>query len=284
MGTTLFLVTLLLACDSLGAPTGPCGITVSDCDPPPPTLADSFPVPIMDGAGLYGGGSNQAPAFHHDAGLVAASQVPDSGAVIASLGMSITRIAFEEWFNVRSPTDAVFVRGACSGCVVDEWDTLDGPGWQNAFSQLAAKGLTAADVDVVWMSVTREQNKAASVADLETILLRIREAYPNVRQVFVFNRTYGGYRVKGTAEPMAWQDGVSVRQFVLNHMGETTPWIGWAGDVWAYGDRPRADGLQWFRSDFADDGLHYSREGREKLGRLVRDQFESNPFTEWYLQ
>jgi hypothetical protein len=245
-------------------------------------LTDEFPTPIMDGDGLYGGGSNSPPAFHAAAGLVSEAQVPDSGAVMISLGMSITYAAFTEWSKVKSPSDAVFVHGACGGCVADEWDELSDPGWKNALANLASEGLTGADVDVVWMSVTREQNKAASVESLETILLRIREAYPNIRQVFLSNRPYGGYRVKGTAEPEAWGDGVTIRQFVLNHLGETTPWIGWAGDVWANGEAPRSDGLQWFRMDFKEDGLHYSAEGRRKLALLVRDQFEQSQFTEWY--
>lgn len=280
MWSTFFLFALLMGC-SLGAPTEPCEVTALDCDIST-QAADSFPVPIMDGDGLYGGGSNQPPAFHHSAGLAAASQVPDSGAVLISLGMSITRDAFRQWYWDKSPTDAVFVHGACGSCVVHDWETRDGEGWKHAFHYLQAKGLTGADVDVVWMSVTRTQVEAANVAELENILLRIREVYPNVRQVFVTNRTYGGYRVKGTAEPMAWQDGLAVRNFVLNHMGETTPWIGWGGDVWAYGNTPRSDGLQWSRSDFGNDGLHYSREGQKKLGRIVRDQFEASPFTRWY--
>lgn len=283
MGTTLFLVALLLACDSLGAPTGPCGIT--DCDPPPPPVAraDSFPVSIMDGAGLYGGGSNAPPAFHHDAGLAAATQVPTSGAVMVSLGMSITRAGFEAWSEIAA-TDAVMVNGACSGCTTGSWLEFTDRGWVHAFEKLTQASRTPADVDVVWMSVTGSVTAAARVSDLETILVRIREAYPNAQQVFVSNRTYGGYKVNVTAEPGAWEDGPVVREFVLNHLGETAPWVGWAGDVWANGEEPRSDGLQWFHSDFNDDGLHYSVEGKAKFGRLVRDQFVASPFTGWYLE
>jgi hypothetical protein len=269
----------------MGASEYTATIEIEALDPdtvPPPPRADSFPVPILDGGGLYGGGSNAPPALHHDAGLFASAQVPASGAVLVSLGMSLTKAGFDEWFKVRSPTDAVFVHGACGGCVVDEWDDATDPGWANAFTNLAAKGLTGADVDVVWMSVTREQHLAASVSDLETILLRIKEKYPNARQVFVFNRTYGGFRTKGTVEPAAWEDGQSVRQFVLNHLGETAPWIGWTGDVWANGDTPRSDGLYWTRADFQSDGIHYSATGKVKFGKLVRDQFEASPFTAWY--
>jgi hypothetical protein len=132
------------------------------------------------------------------------------------------------------------------------------------------------------MSVTAEQTQAANVEDLEAILTLIKSAYPNVRQIFVSNRTYGGYRANGSAEPEAWKDGIVVRNFVLAHLGEMHPWIGWAGDLWANGDNARSDGLEWLRSDFGDDGLHYGPAGREKLGRLLREDFEESPFTEWY--
>lgn len=289
LGTTLVLVALFLACESFDPPTGPSevarAVALSDCDPPPPPVAtvDSFPVPIMDGGGLYGSGSNTPPQFHIDAGLAAAAQVPGSGAVLMSLGMSITRAAFDSWeIHARGSRDAVMVNGACGGCGVSKWDDLADEGWTHALSRLTQAGKTAADVDAVWMSVTRDQTVAATAADLETILLRIREAYPNVRQVFVSNRTYGGWRTPKTAEPMAWQDGVAVKQFVLNHLGETAPWVGWAGDLWAFGDTPRNDGLTWPRSDFSNDGLHYSVQGTIKVGYVAWQQFAANPFTGWY--
>ena len=287
IGTIPFLVGLLLACESYDPPTAPRDLALPT-DPlptdslPTPTRTDAVPIPIMDGGGLYGGGSNTPPAAHIAAGLAAAAQVPASGAVFTSLGMSLTKNIFDSWRSTAS-TDVIMVNGACGGCVVSAWTSLTRVGWQNAFQQLALAGLTGDDVDVVWMSVTKQQNVAATQADLERIFAAINQAYPNVRQVFVSNRTYGGYRTTGSAEPMAWQDGVAVKQFVLNHLGETDPWVGWAGDLWANGETPRSDGLQWFRADFKDDGLHYSPIiGTPKVGALARDQFEASPFTGWY--
>lgn len=285
IGTTLWLVTLLLACgEDFDTLTGPRSVAVSEC---PPSGSDAYPTPIMDGGGLYGNGSNDAPPAHYSAGLAAASQVPASGAVMVSLGQSITRMPFAEWQEIAE-TDAIMVNGACGGCTVSAWlpgavNRLGRKGWVNSFDSLAARGLSREDVDVVWMSVTKTQTEAATTAELETILDLVDEAYPNVKQVFVFNRTYGGYRTDGSAEPGAWQDGVAVKGLVLNHLGETEPWIGWAGDVWANGDAPRSDGLTWTRADFKDDGLHYSPViGTAKVGALVEAQFEANPFTAWY--
>jgi hypothetical protein len=236
----------------------------------------------MDGGGLYGDASNAPPSFHYDAGLAAAAQVPDSGAVLVSLGMSITKAAFEGWIQSNPSTDAVLVNTACGGCVVGSWTSLSGEGWVHSMQELARSGMDQSDVDVVWMSVTEEQTKAARAADLEAILVLIRQEYPNVKQVFVSNRTYGGYRVNGSAEPEAWKDGLAVREFVLNHLGETAPWVGWGADLWANGSTPRSDGLEWLREDFGPDGLHYSDAGRSKVAGLAERPFESSPFTRWY--
>lgn len=273
-----FLV--LVVCDAGDFPTGPAerGVRLSaDC---PPAVGDSFPIPIMDGDGLYGGGSNVPPTSHRDAGLLAASQVPESGAVLLAVGMSITRGAFLAW-QETAVTDAIMVNGACGGCVAPRWTTSDGKGWSKVRYELGLKGLTGADVDVVWLSVTNGENASATQEDLEAILALMRTELPNVKQVFISNRTYAGYSTKGL-EPGAWGDGVAAKQFVLNHLNETGPWIGWAADLWANGETPRSDGLQWFVSDFRDDGLHYTLQGRAKTGALVEAFFETSPFAGWY--
>lgn len=282
IGTALLLALLVIACESLVGSEPVRVVSLSDCDPPP-AWADSFPVPVMNGAGLYGGGCNVPPAFHHDAGLVAAAQVPASGAVLISLGQSIANAAFEEW-SLNASTDAVMVNGACGGCTFDNgaWVHLDKKGWRKSFEALGRLGLTREDVDVVWMSVTHSQTKGATADQLDALLPVIREAYPNLKQLFVSNRTYAGYRTNGSGEPSVWTEGQAVREFVLRHLGETGPWIGWAGDLWSYGDSPRSDGFFMARSDFRDDGLHYTSGGKLKVGLLARDQFHASPFTPWY--
>ncbi|MCA1571340.1 MAG: helix-turn-helix domain-containing protein [Chloroflexi bacterium] len=279
-GTVALLVALMIACESFEPPTGPRSVALSDCDPP----GDAFPVPVMDGGGLYGGGMNEPPAFHRDAGLAAAAQVPGSGAVLISLGQSITNAAFTGWTQSAS-TDAIMVNGACGGCTFgnDAWSSFDRKGWDHSFRKLAAAGLAREDVDVVWMSVTHDQDTGATADQLDALLPTIREAYPNLKQLFVSNRTYAGYRVNGSGEPSVWGEGAAVREFVLRHLGETGPWIGWAGDLWSNGDAPRSDGFFMAHPpDFQDDGLHYSATGRSKIGRLAGDQFAASPFTAWY--
>lgn len=270
---------LLIASLSVGGPARPKPVAWAPAAPVAPS--DSFPVPLLDSGGLYGEGRNLPPREHAAAGRAAAARVPETGAVVVALGMSITHTAFEGWAE-RAKTDAVLVNGACMRCTVFGWELARRPGWRRSLAALSAAGLTGADVDVVWLSVTREQDVAATAEDLERILVAIREVYPDVKQIFVSNRPYGGYRARGSAEPMAWEDGLAVRDFVRAHLGETDPWIGWGPDLWANRETARSDGLRWHRSDFLQDGIHYSPQGKTKVADLLRSYFETSPFTEWY--
>ncbi len=89
--------------------------------------------------------------------------------------------------------------------------------------------------------------------------------YPNLQQVFVTSRTYGGYGVQATQpygclspEPFAFEEGLAVQETVLaqinsnalTHAGNvdyplSAPWFDWAPYLWAPGNTPRSDGLFW---------------------------------------
>jgi hypothetical protein len=254
--------------------------------PLPPTSpiapGDSFPVPLLDGGGLYGGGSDDPPPQHIEAGLAAAAAVPDSGALFVPLGMSTTLHIWEAWSRVLTSSLMYSPGTACGGCVANKWDRPMDAGWRTAVENLSINGYTGADVDVVWMNVLASQTTPPTVQDLEEILVQIRQYYPNAKQIFVSSYPYGGYRVKGSAEPGAWESGLAARQFILSHLGESDPWIGWGPYLWANGSEPRSDGLVWLREDYRADGLHLSDQGLSKAAGILDSWFRSSPLTNWY--
>jgi hypothetical protein len=251
-------------------------------------VTDSFPVPLIDGGGLYGQGQNTPPAAHRAAGVASGAMVPASGAVVATIGMSNTQIEFDD-FASRARTDARLVDTACLRCVARGWDggRVD-RAWDRADASLANAGLEGSDVDVVWLKVTTEQHLAVTTASLEAILGQIKVRWPNVRQVFVSDRIYAGYiealpRGYTSGEPQGgWAAGPAVRQFVLNHLGETDPFVDWGPYLWANGSTPRSDGLAWNRADFRPDGVHPNAQGAAKVGTRLAQFFASSPATEWY--
>jgi hypothetical protein len=94
----------------------------------------------------------------------------------------------------------------------------------------------------------------------------IAPRYPNLKQVFITSRTYGGY-ANGTAhgclspEPYAFESGFAVQKLIVaqikyqqqpggdGHSGSVgpndAPWINWGPYLWTNGDFGRADGLLW---------------------------------------
>lgn len=271
------------------------GPTGQALDPPLPPVnpgmspRDSFPVPLLDAGGLYGNGSNDAPARHLAVGLAAAASVPDSGALFVPLGMSTTSHIWETWWPVANTVANLFHEPrntACGGCSVDEWDwDLNDEGWPSALEKLDRGGLTGADVDVVWILLVKGNAgnpTSPTLQDLEQVLHQLNIHYPNAKQVFLSSYPYGGFHANGSKEPGLWSSGLVVRQFIQAHLGETDPWIGWGPYLWANGPEPRSDGLTWVREDYRPDGIHLSEQGLAKAAGVLDAWFEASPLTSWY--
>jgi len=94
--------------------------------------------------------------------------------------------------------------------------------------------------------------------------------YPNLQQVFISSRTYGGYPTDPNhnacslnPEPYAYEEGFSVQRLIvaqINGMSDGysgdvhfnpnptpggAPWFDWGPYLWASADTPRSDGLVW---------------------------------------
>jgi hypothetical protein len=96
--------------------------------------------------------------------------------------------------------------------------------------------------------------------------------YPNLQQVFITSRTYGGYPTDANhnacslnPEPYAYESGFTVQRIIVAQInGGTTgdgysgdvhfnpnptlggaPWFDWGPYLWASADTPRSDGLVW---------------------------------------
>lgn len=283
---TIAVLCLALACQ--GTPDV-CSPVSSACPPTapgpedPPLAADSFPVPLIQAGGLYGEGENDPPDAHRAAGILAAGSVPANGAVLASVGMSNTLLEFEAFVQlVSGSTDAILAPTACIGCVVSAWTNTSGPGWRKANEWLTEHGYAPEDVDAVWLKVTRQKEEAVTADDLERILAALKIVWPNTRQVFVSDRIYAGYQGVNVEPTGGWNAGPAVREFVLRHLGETEPWIGWGPYLWANGMEPRSDGMAWLPSDYAPDMVHPNAAGTAKVAGLLSDYFTTRPEAAWF--
>jgi hypothetical protein len=293
--------------------------------------------------GLYEDGANTPPQEHASAGAARAHNIqprdangnPAAGGkiVLLSIGMSNTSQEFcgvnvtvncvTGSFIQQATTDPVvngstlvLVNGAQGGMDAGEWTSPSAAPFDVVRNErLSLMGVTEKQVQVIWLlQATKRPTVSLPAGEADAFMLEtnlgqivraLRVRYPNLQQVFISNRIYGGYATTlENPEPFAYETGFAVKWLVqaqirqmrnggrivdaragdLNY-DSAAPWIAWGPDLWANGLTPRWDGLTWQRSDFKSDGTHPSVEsGVAKVGGLLLAFFRTSPSTRcWFL-
>lgn len=292
--------------------------------------------------GLYPGGSNQVPAQHNTVGLGRATSVqpldasgnpsPAGKYVLLSIGMSNTTQEFcsqssdlpcDPWtFMGQAAADAsvnqttlAIVNGAMGGRSASFWDSPTDPDYDRVRdTRLVPQGLSELQVQVVWLKVanpgpsvslpTAQADAFVLESQMGNIIRALKVRYPNLRQVFVSSRIYGGFATTTlNPEPYAYESGFAVKWVIQAQVDQmqnsgvvvdaragdlnyntVAPWVAWGPYLWANGTQPRSDGLTWVQSDFASDGTHPSQSGENKVAILLLNFFKTSPYTKcWFL-
>lgn len=264
--------------------------------------------------GLYPNGQNTPPAAHLAAGLAQAqaiqplaadgSPAADGKIGFISVGMSNASLEFNSFLRLANDdlakNDAlVIVNGAQGGWTSNKLaENPEAEYWQVLDQRLADNGLTAAQVQVVWLKEARggvknepfPQEPQILQAELQSIVQIVQERYPNVKIVYLSSRIYGGYATGPlNPEPIAYHSGFAVKWLIeaqingepqLNYdpaQGEVAaPWLAWGPYLWADGLTPRSDGLTWACNEFADDGTHPGDPARDKVAEMLLDFFKTD--------
>lgn len=273
--------------------------------------------------GLYGAGRNEPPATHLKAALAAAREIapldaggrraPAGKIGVLAVGMSNTTQEFSRFQEIaaqdpdRAPA-VVLVDGAQGGRTAAEWARPgDNLVWQTVETRLRAAGVTAQQVQVVWMKQANARptepfpdHARKLESDLAATVKRLKSTFPNLRLIYVSSRTYGGYATTAlNPEPYAYESAFAVRwlilrqvrgEMALNHDAQrgavAAPVLLWGPYLWADGLTPRRDGFIWKREDFRDDGTHPSvTSGRDKVARQLLAFFKSDPTAKvWFVR
>jgi len=276
--------------------------------------------------GLYGGGENVPPASQQQAARKELAKIvpldaegkpaKDGKIVLLSIGMSNTTQEFSKFKELadknpdKSPL-VVVVDGAQGGQDAARWSEKGSPAtWETADQRLKAAGVTAQQVQAVWMKHARinpaaygafpahgEELKGHIVSSLNLA----RKRYPNLRIAYLSSRIYAGYAMTPlNPEPYAYESAFVVRRLILDQIkgepklnydpsrGEVVaPLLLWGPSLWADGLKPRkSDGLIWKREDLAGDGTHPSpASGRLKVAQLLLTFFKTDPNARgWFLK
>jgi hypothetical protein len=255
--------------------------------------------PLMDGEGLYPGGSNARPPAHAADGLVAAARIvprdasgaphPDGKIVLLSIGMSNTMIEYREFERNVAPQQPginpslEIISGAVAGQPVNKWLDPNAPVWQVVNDRLAHRRVTPEQVGAVWLKhayigVLPWQSLQA---DLETVIGNLRDKFPNLQIVYVSSRTRSySLESRGTSpEPTAFETGYAVKGLTTKYInGEmpSRPYVTWGPYLWADGENPRSDGLTWLAADMERDCVHPSDSGARKVANLLLAHFTTD--------
>ena len=298
------VVVMMLAGTTNVAAAADCAKTSTGLPPLPDLGAGTYK--SVQG-GLYPGGANTPPAGYAAEGRRAAAEIvprsasgqpdPSGKIVLLSIGMSNTTQEFSQFVRLAQSdavrdTDVVVVDGAQGGQDARVWADPKQRAWVEAEARLTQAGVTAAQVQAVWLkqAIARPSGDfAASSVLLEAALVKIVEnakaRYPSLAQVFLSPRTYAGYATTTlNPEPYAYESAWAVKRLVERSVREPAarPWLDWGPYLWTDGAKGRADGFTWTCADAAPDGTHPSASGQAKVAQLLQTFFNSSGFTSWY--
>jgi hypothetical protein len=205
------------------------------------------------------------------------------------------------------PPKVILVNGAAPKDTADNWADPNGSGWANLAAKVSKAGLTAAQIEVVWIkgAELHPQNYGEFPAhsqqlqsDMEAILRNVTAKYPNVRIAYIASRTHAYTTSLGSIspEPYAYEEGFGVQWVVqdqINRVGNinydpaygpvVAPYINWGPYLWA--DGTRSDGFNWISTDVAGDGVHPTASGVNKIARALLAFLKADPTAApWFLR
>jgi len=270
--------------------------------------------------GLYAGGQNVPPPAHLARGQAAMAQViardaagaPSASGriVLLSIGMSNCTQEFSTWMTIANSDPnrngaVTIVDGAQGGQTAAIIQNPNANFWTVVQQRLTAAGVTAAQVQAVWLKEADAQPTAAFPAHAQTlqaelaqIARNLRVKFPNVQLCFCSSRTYAGYATSPlNPEPFAYESGFAVKWLIEQQIAGdpqlnsdplagpvVAPWLGFGAYLWTNGTTGRSDGLVWNCADVQPDGTHPSPLGRTKVANLLQAFFTSHALaTPWYL-
>jgi hypothetical protein len=223
----------------------------------------------------------------------AGTPAADGKIVLLTIGMSNTTQESQAFIK-RASADPVLnpklviVDGAQGGKAADTTARADANCWDVVEQRLTAAGVTAKQVQVVWIKqaiIRPNRPFPAEVEKLQGYLAdtvhNLSGRYPNLKIAYLSSRIYAGYASTPlNPEPHAYESAFAVKHLIADQIagkGPATPWLAWGPYLWA-------DARTWLPADFGPDGTHPSPSGREKVAKLLMEFFRTDPTARpWFL-
>ena len=240
---------------------------------------------------------------------------------LVSIGMSNTTMEFEVFefaanIDVNRNPRVTTINGAQGNQSAFQWADPNSSVWNELATIVSLKGLVNSQVQVAWIKLTVRGSDiggwgsyppfpataALFQSKLKTVVQNLKARYPNIKIAYLSSRIYGGYTIN-YPEPVAYEEGFGVKWLIeeqingdpgLAFAGSSpqAPYLAWGPYLWAdgvgsdgvVGGIPgRSDGLEYPCQDFAEDGMHPSPSGRQKVATQLLNFFNTDTTAQvWY--
>ncbi len=207
----------------------------------------------------------------------------------------------------------VIINGARNGQDLKAWDSPSDFEYHRVETNvLPGFDVTEEQVQIVWVKVAVANESSRPVLPSQNadayqeeiaigdVVRALRVRYPNLKQVFLTSRIYGGYSNPSgnSPEPWAFETGFGTKWAIEAQIAQRAtgtvdqetgnltgmPFMAWGPYIWSFGDQPRKDGLVWPRNVFSSDGIHPNEAGVSIVGDYLLDFFKTSPFTScWFV-
>jgi hypothetical protein len=236
--------------------------------------------------------------------------------VLITIGMSNTAQESAQFIPMAMQSGLVnprlvLLNGAVGGMTAQAIST---PGtsnyinfWKNADTVVGRAGCSNSQVQVVWYkqanivgnpsTMPHQVYQDSLVVQGKRIMNILKAKFPNLKLCFLSNRIYGGYASTNlNPEPYAYRSGFACKKIIedqingdpslrFSGVNPPSPWLSWGPDLWADGitANPRTGISYVCPDDFANDGVHPSTAGAQKVARALLNFFTTDSMScSWF--
>lgn len=129
----------------------------------------------------------------------------------------------------------------------------------------------------------------------------VKTQFPNVKQMFLHSRIYGGYASPGTLnpEPFAYEYGFSTKWLIEAQINQirtgqidptagdlsytVAPWLAWGPYFWTAGPAKRSDSASWLPDQYIQDLTHPGEPGTLQVATAMVQFYLTSEFSPWFV-
>lgn len=264
--------------------------------------------------GKYPEGNNEIPYQHFQAGMNLSAEIKPlnnegiydtiNGQVgFMVLGFSTSAMTgrfVRSIYETQGQNDRVkIIIGAQGGKDINSMTQTSDNYWKIIDTILKEEKLSPQQIQVIWISsgdiLAYQQSFPdqcyTQIEKYQLMLLAVKNKFPNIKMVFISDRTYAGYigeigeGPQELKEPTAYYNSWTVKWLIekqiKNEQGFTLneiPFIDWGPTLWTDGVAGNKNGYTWNCDDSGKGGIHPSSKGRMKEASMVYLYFKAHPY------